>query len=238
MLGLVAVACSSKELDLPQAAPTRFTEAPEDGESDGGGAHPAIYPDALYYPEGVLVAPGEYRPPSAENAAQEKWEALLPAEEGKPVFEGDVNGLRLVDVTNPSIPAPGVCAEASQAKVDWLNVTHLPPGTKAYTPPVAVYCEDGSIGGAYQEFSYTYGSIGVAYWPGDPIVYNSVSADRVEAGTIQGRPAVFMKPLIEEGTGAAALAFLTDRGFILLQTTYLPLDQMIKIAEGITCGEC
>jgi hypothetical protein len=122
--------------------------------------------------------------------------------------------------------------------VDKLVFNYLPPGTAAVTPQQEVVCEDGSVAGAGQHFLTDGPTFDIWYESGERGFPQDAPAERVSAGKVQGRPAVVIRPLTEEGFGRTWVVFTTKNGMIVLDARDMPLDEALKIAEGIRCESC
>jgi hypothetical protein len=199
------------------------------------------------YREPVPLVPGRYESPLASREA-EAWSrgmAAASAENGKPQFEGAINGFRLWSsehaITDDSVRKV-ICGGEDFAEwrlVEKLKFTYLPPGTAAETPQQEVLCPDGSVAGAGQHFIVRDGPVfAIWYESGERAFQNVAPAARVAAGEVQGRAAVIIKPVTEEGFGVSWIAFATDNGFIWLHAFDLPLEEALKIAEGARCESC
>ena len=198
----------------------------------------------FFYLEPVPLVPGKYPWPLGSQAAQERGMAALNAEKGKPQFEGTVNGIRLWSsehgYTDGSVKV--VCGGGDYAEwrlVEKLVFTYLPPGTAAEGPQQEVLCADGSVAGAGQHFVVTDGpTFRIWYESGERAFANEATAKGVQAATVQGRPAVIVRPLTEEGFGRTWVVFATKNGMIQVDAIDMPLDQALKIAEGVRCETC
>jgi hypothetical protein len=230
----------SPEAPAPEAAtddppPPEITPVITGSGSAGG----------FYYLEPVPLVPGRYDSPLASREAWDRGLAAVDAEKAKPKFEGVVNGFRIWSYDHEvadDIAFKVVCGGEDYAEwrlAEKLEFTYLPPGTAAETPQQEVLCPDGSVAGAGQHFIVLDGpGLGIWYERGERAFGFSASVGRISAGKVQGRPAVIINPLTEEGFGDSWVAFETEDGFIWIQAIDLPLDEMLKIAEGVRCGSC
>lgn len=193
------------------------------------------------YPQPVLLVPGDYVPPSASRQAEEKFAEALEASRAQPQFSGVVNGFRVYSWEEAAAdPAKEQqeCVAVQFKEVAIFRAHYLPPGTYARSPQYAGVCADGSTAWVNQDFQYGYGTFSIGYELGERAIGTDATADRVKAGEVNGRPAVFIEPIIEEGNGQSIIAFAMDKGFIVIGATGLPLTETLKIAENITCDGC
>lgn len=220
--GTPAVAPSGKPIDIPAGA-----------IAAGGG------PPEFQQP--VPIVPGDYKPPSASRTALEKEAAALEIAKGMPQFNGVINGFRLYGLEDaardPSLRQQE-CVADRFPQVGLLLFTYLPPGTSAISPQYAGVCVDGTTAWVTQDFVYNYGRFSVSYELGERAIGTDATAERVSEATVAGRPGVIIRPIIEEGNGQSIVAFVMDKGFILVGAVNLPLSETLKIAEGVKCASC
>jgi hypothetical protein len=213
---------------------TDESEPLENEPAEGVGGGPGGVP-----PEDATEVPGEYIPPSASEQAQAKFEAAVAVQEGKPIFEGEVNGFRLVrSNSDGSADLTPLCQATHFEPSDVLAFGYLPPGTAPVSQQSAAICPNGEVLFHNQEFLYEYGSIGVTLLYGEKAVISLSPEDRVKPVDVHGQLGVFEEPLIPEGNGYSKLAFALGGGHVVMEVTGLPADETIKIAEGISCRDC
>lgn len=199
----------------------------------GGGAPPT-------YEEPQRVTEGEYRSPATDF--MEEGLAAEAIDDSKPVFRGTVNGFRLFsfeDGMAPDVP----CTLAEGETLVWglpdeahpspINPTYLPPGTFAIGPVGILLCPDGTLVEALQDFSVSNATFDIRYDVGRPIVVHEAAAERVEAGTINGQPAVIIRPLIPEGWGPSQVVFQSGQGYLTVLSFDMPLEETLKVAKGL-----
>jgi hypothetical protein len=199
----------------------------------------------LQYLEPVPLVPGKYESPLASREAWDRGIAASNAEKDGPQFEGVVNGFRIWSyehaLRDESVMKP-VCGGEDYTEwrlVEKLKFTYLPPGTAAEAPQQEAMCPDGSAGWTGQNFVIRDGpALVIWYETGERAFPVAAPADRVAAGEVQGRPAVTIRPVTEEGFDVSWVAFATDHGFIGIHAVNLLLGETIKIAEGVTCETC
>lgn len=215
--------------------------APSSHEIEGepaGGSH-----DPPRYDEPVQLTDGDYMPPSFpyQQVAEEGIARLEEEKAAYPVFEGTVNGVRLYSFEH-SFADPSVekrrCKRASFEPLDMLKLDYLPPGTFADTPVFAGLCEDGSVGIVMQSLTTHHATFDVIYEPGEAAFGHDAPADRVSTATVAGRHAVIVHPIMEEGFGRSWIGAATENGLLLVDARDLPVEQTLKIAEGVQCAVC
>ncbi|MEX1022886.1 MAG: hypothetical protein WD058_07040, partial [Dehalococcoidia bacterium] len=142
------------------------------------------------------------------------------------------------------------CADVSQQRAS--HEPHEAAGTEidpypAYLPPgaegeqfAATICRDTIIN-AGVEFSFEVGTasawggtFSVVRMRGDHSVPAIWTTDRLRAIEVDGRRAVLVEPLTQDGWGRAALYVHEAWGVTLVQAANLTSDEMIKIAESLS----
>jgi hypothetical protein len=223
--------------DLPPATPSAA-----DGESGSGGGGGGDGP--FLYPQPEQVAPGHREWPLSSMEARQRGGEAFNAAKDKPQFEGVVNGIRLWSFEHAFRDASverKVCGGGEFAEgrvVDRLTFDYLPPGTSAFGPQSEGICEDGSVEGTGQMFVADVPTFTIYYQPGERAFGQDAAADRIEPATVQGQPGVIIRPLTEEGFGRTWVAFATPNGMIVVEASDMPLDEALKIAEGVRCADC
>lgn len=209
----------------------------DDGVDSAGHGYPT-------YPEPVQVVPGNYVSPAGLADAQEEGFAALDQENAKPRFDGVVNGFRLYSyearAADSSIERDWCGGGEIIDFHDWngFSFGYLPPGTAATSPQFASICEDGKIANAGQQFVTYNATFDIVYVPGERAFPHDASEDRVSPVTINDRPGVLISPITEKGFGRSWVAYSVDEGFILVDAQDLPLEEVLKISEGISCATC
>jgi hypothetical protein len=233
--GALVVASSGGEEEVVQQGETARATPKEPVSGTGPGP---------VYEEPLLLVPGQYISPAGSPAAQERGLAAAESERHLPKFEGELNGFRIYDY-DPSVE------DGSEVKI-WcaggdivafaedkrLTFDYLPPGTHALNPQTASVCEDGSVQQVSQGFVTFNASFDVGYQAGERAFQADASAARVTTNTIAGRPAVIIRPLTEEGFGQTWIVTTTEHGFLGVHARDLPLNEVIRIAEGVKCAGC
>jgi hypothetical protein len=136
-----------------------------------------------------------------------------------------------------------VCPEATLSdSAARFEAKYLPANTFERAYPQFWTCVDGSLSAAF--FKYSIGAHGFSIFS---INYIRVSGEAraiatgpVEAIFINGQPGVAVSPSTFEGKeiGQGSVVFLTKNGAIEVIGVGLPLEETIKIAEGIQCEDC
>jgi hypothetical protein len=142
---------------------------------------------------------------------------------------------------------------AAGAVVD-VNPAYLPDGVQLSPSAAAVEVMecDGTIVSVLKEYhvpaKYSAPDVGVLLWSGGGFsIWRMLStvrafplsgaAERMEPISIKGRPAVLMRPVmpgdVDIGMGDMAIVIAEDFGLTAIQGDGLPLEEFIKIAEGL-----
>jgi hypothetical protein len=202
-----------------------------------GGAPGSDVPPTYERPVDLRVFAGPELPDRYPRYTPEQYEAALEASRGLRQFEGEVNGFRLYSFehayTDPSVERK-FCVTQEWPLMQVLTYYYLPVGTHASGPQFAGKCADGALNFVMQEFD----NFQVVYQPGERAFGHDASAPYVGEATIQGRSAVVIAPLLEDGFPRAWVAFAADNGFVLVDGRGLPLPEVLKIAEGVRCEGC
>lgn len=194
------------------------------------------------YKEPVRLTEGDYMPPDFDWVAfGERGMRAVAEAEGEQPFEGDIAGFRLY--TAASISAdPSVerrsCRVETFVEVERLKIEYLPPGTSAFGPQYAGVCGDGSIPWLGREFSGAHGSFDVFYVAGEPAFEHDAPARLIRQSEINDRPALVIEPPLAEGFGRSWVAIQFTGGFVLIDSRDMPMEQTLKIAEGVKCDDC
>ena len=182
-------------------------------------------------------------PPLAE------LERLRQEEASKPKFEGVLNGIRIYSPDAPPEDQPeSPCIGAKPEEVGYPDMSavagtpleivpaYLPAGAEEQPPtfgPVVV-CR-GIVAWVERAWSIPgKGDFNIRRRQGEHAAAIAVPAGRLSAATIDGKPAVLKKPLVE-GYDSAAVYLAEDFGMTVVSGAALGLsmDEMVKIAEGL-----
>ena len=210
-----------------------FTVGRAVNETRSAEARTSRAPNALPQQSGQLT-------PSPEPP----WYVPYLEEERKaPVFDGELNGLRI----GPSVNPRGLCTpgEVRHAPMDVavgtpmeIQPQYLPPESNQYESVTSV-CGDRVIG-VFREYAiapdsarFGGGRVSIARRTGGHEVPLQQAASRASAVSIMGRPAVAFRPLTPEGWGSSALVIAEPWGTTTLQAFGLPAEELQKIAEGL-----
>jgi len=226
----------------------RGTGGGEDVPRTGGG------PYSFFEPR--RVSPGIWFPPASDPEAQARGEAAAAADVRKPRFIGTLNGFPFIDPSEQAeIPDPCAGRKLTFIEDDLdaipFELTYLPPDTFEYQPPYVTTCQDGQreiILNAVREFENGRliegeANLGapftVTYSDMEPVVLSIAPASRVGATTVNGHPGVIIRPVTPEGYAEGMVVFKRDDGgTVEIRGTYMPMDELLKIAEGVRCEGC
>jgi len=256
LAGLAIALAGCRTEDKPSAVspvtePTA-TPAPEASPADSvpsdGGPVPEL-------PEPVRVTEGDWVPPALGEEATQRGEDLfldLVQTRDAPTSV-ELNGFTVgpYDEWVPNLPCS--TSEAKIEKQSPLMVGYLPPNTYETHERQTITCPSDEIwmtvltfrvSLAYQGAD-TIGSraeIRVAYFDRTrALPVPSLQVHEVKAGRVNGRDALFIMPISEDGYGQSMILFATgdsEIGFFEVQAFNLPFEELLKIAEGLSCTEC
>jgi len=222
---LTSWSCQGSETVAPEGAP----QLP--GPVAGG--HPPSYEQPVQVTDGKYVSPAGL----AESKAV-AGEAIAD-EDSKEKFKGVVSGIRLYPFGDADVmDYCGTDDFIGFRESKRLTFGYLPPGTFAETPQYEAVCPDGSAAGFGQEFVGYNFFFEVWYVSGEPAFPHDASTDRISTSTVKGETAVVIRPVTDDGVGSSALIVATPKGAFSVSGHDAPLEEITKIAEGISCEEC
>jgi hypothetical protein len=171
-----------------------------------------------------------------------------PAKTTVPIFDGEVNGFRFYDFDGASkdVEFPNIwCNAAREEPVELFRLDYIPPSVPipsnySADDQTMRFCVDGSRAFATQRYAAGPGSWTVAYSFLEKAIPSLWTTDRVRAATVQGKPAVVVAPATPDGSGTSIVAFDFGDGWVAIEATDMPLDEVLKIAEGVrlVCNGC
>jgi hypothetical protein len=207
----------------------------------------ALFAVGIAFGAVAVLGQGEQPPEGVSDIVLEQ-QRIREEELAKPRFEGVVNGIRLY-ATNADVPPQRnwACTGATPEEVEHVSMdavagtpmeiipTYLPAGAEevdAALPPVI--CK-GTV--AYVEREWIIrrddADFRIQCREGERVVDIDASADRVSASTVRGKPAVLVEPLTPDGYGRSIVIMAEDFGFTVVSAFGLPLEETVKIAEGL-----
>jgi hypothetical protein len=184
----------------------------------------------------------------AQSDIRLEWERIRLEEAAKPTFEGVVNGIRLYTLdAGPDLQRKDACSDAKPDEVEHLTMsavagtpmeiipTYLPPSAEEVDPmwpPVA--CK-GILASVERQWIIRGNDVDIYIRrrQGEHAIATDASPERVSAGTVAGKPAVLVEPLTPEGYGYSAVIVAEDLGLTVVSAFGLPLEETVKIAEGL-----
>ncbi|MBI4728121.1 MAG: hypothetical protein HY775_01255 [Acidobacteria bacterium] len=180
--------------------------------------------------------------------------ALLQADSRKPDFDGIIHGWRIAP--GPTLEADGTgsasrsfdCTpdEAAGDRPTTLDftLTYSPPGAGSPSDPERIVCDGTarSVAVSYPvrtSFGESVVRIDRSTWDRRAFPIEAAS-DRVGAGVVGGKPAVFVRPIdAASGFGPSEILIIEDdeldpfATILHLATSDLPFEQLLEIAEGV-----
>lgn len=118
-----------------------------------------------------------------------------------------------------------------------MRFGYLLPGTFASGPQAMAVCPDGSIAGFGQDFTAGSSTYTISFYVGAAAFRYEQEEGGKYAGEIGGRPAVLLAQN-EQGYERSRIGLAPDNGVIVLDLRMVPLEEAVKIANGIECGVC
>lgn len=194
----------------------------------------AIEPPA--YSEPSSVTTGEYKPVRSGKSAREVLEPFG----FEPVSGDEINGIRLFDYYTEYFHYKDLCGSSDFKEFrDYQGMVfeYLPPGTNVVGPQAAAVCPDESIASFGQEFMTCCSVFQVWYSAGNRALLHQGAGGGKFSGDVNGSPAVVVAET-QEGWAHSQVAIATPNGVIVLETRDMPLEDTMRIADGIRCDEC
>lgn len=204
---------------------------------DGGGA---MSPTGVASPAGSEAPRVGQTPP----AGAPWYEAYLEEERRAPVFDGELNGIRIGPSVVPSGPcrlgeSREVAGDAATGTAVEIRPAYLPPQTSEVGSSASVCAGQTAVAvreyvlAPHPEGAPSGGRVTIVRRLGSHEVPLQQAATRASAATVLGRPAVAFRPLTPEGWGPSALVIAEPWGTTTLQATGLPAAELERIAEGL-----
>jgi len=173
-------------------------------------------------------------------------ERLRQEEDAKPKFEGVVNGIRLYPTGGGASERKDACSDAKGEDVQQVTMdavagtvmeitpTYLPDGAEEQAqmwPPVV--CK-GVLTSVERWWTIRgKATFFIARRQGEQAIDTGASADRISSATVGGKRAAVVKPLTPAGYGWSMVIVAEDFGLTVIGADGLPLDETVKIAEGL-----
>ncbi len=232
--GVVALLVFS-ENDAPPAVQQRdgLSEiaANSPGEGGIGGGPRWVWPPKR-------VTEGDWAPPGASVTITE--DRPLPAAQH---VGGVINGIRMVDPNAPAEVTEHVCY-ARRADLPFpLETTYLPPNAYLMIEPEVLACpDDGQMTAASVRYQIgapgALASFGIGFFAlSEPWAYVVGEVQPVE---INGMKGITVAPERYQGVevGLGSVVVKTSRRMVEISGARMPLDELIKIAQGVKCLVC
>jgi hypothetical protein len=196
-----------------------------------------------YYAEPVELVPGDYLPKDFPfDEVYKRGLAAVEEDKDKPRFTGTIGDFRLYSfdaAKNGTAAERDRCVVTEFRAAGELETRYVPGGTAALSPWYTGYCANDDVALVMREFLTKHGKFSIAYQPGERAFGHDAPSERITEQTLSAnQAAVIIQPVLEEGFGRSWVAIETSGGFILVEAVDLPLSEVIKIAEGVTCGAC
>ncbi len=195
----------------------------------------------------VVVGQGDQPPEGVPDIVLE-WEAARQEEEAKPRFEGVVNGIRLYRTgAEPAVHRESACNYVKPEELEYVTIsevagtpmeivpTYLPAGAEEIAPMWPPMICKGILANVEREWIMRHegANFFIARRQGEQAIDINASADRVSPGTINGKPAALVAPITPDGYGQSMVIVAEDFGITIVSAFGLPLEETVKIAEGL-----
>lgn len=184
----------------------------------------------------------------AEPDIRLEWERIRLEEAAKPKFEGVVNGIRLYGPdADAAVQRESPCNYVKPEELEYVTMsdvagtpmeiipTYLPAGAEEVDPMWPPMVCRGILASVERQWLVRGKGVDIFIYrrQGEHATATEASPERVSAGTVSGRPAALIKPLTPEGYGQSAVIVAEDFGITIVSAFGLPLEETIKIAEGL-----
>jgi len=227
---LAVLACGDSE-GLPQGTPS--TTSP-----GGGGEGP------LPYASPIARATGAFPVPAYDPANSERNKSIVDVQRSLPPFSGDIAGFRLYLMGDTPRKWPCEDAEATTnddtpAEKMPFAVSYFTPGTVEEVRPYLRTCPDGAVYYAFRTFHVGPAQYTVSLTGGERAILNDEwKVGHVKESVVHGQEAVVVEPWHPDGYGSSMVAWPAANGFLMVRANALPVQEVLKIAEGVTCPGC
>lgn len=198
------------------------------------------------------VTAGDYRNPVLGPEAEARGNEAARAEDAKPKVMAWMNGIYLWPdyrdlkpgqtpdpASNPRPPCPGKATIPSEAELRaspfFIDIPdYLPPGARETEAPYGEKCGDTLVLISRQFALGHYGSyLGIVRRIGTRAAQSSTSVDRVSSGVINGKPALFIRPLNAEGFGGSGIFILDGDVVTSVGGLDMPFSDVLRVARGV-----
>ncbi len=270
MSGRIPIALAGIAVAFGLVSCTASDEAQPSTPSGDVAASPApagddAAPTALREPQGggppipldtpLRVTAGDYVPPALSDEAQVTGKALLDTAVGQSGRTVTLNGFTVGTGEVGPLPCPPETATRGPADQHPIKIDYLPPNTFETYELYWWVCENGSTavaGRFFQVSPVTTDGAEPSQWNSASLTIRFINTERaypfyiypfqsVEAGTVNGRLAVFIKPVTPQGYGLSEILITTadpEVGYLEIGASHLPFEELLKVAEGVSCPGC
>ena len=184
----------------------------------------------------------------ASPDVRQEWERIRLEEAAKPTFEGVVNGIRLYSLdAEAAVQRESACNYVKPEELEYVTMsdvagtpmeivpTYLPAGAEEVDPMWPPMVCKGILASVERQWLVRGKGVDIFIYrrQGEHATATDASPERVSAGTVSGKPAVLVEPLTPEGYGYSSVIVAEDFGLTVVSAFGLPLEETIKIAEGL-----
>ena len=208
--------------------------------SVGGAPQPLDKP--VRVTEGDWIPPGTTKDAFLEGtAASESLQAA-----NAPLYDGEIGGFRIgASVEKRETACPPGTASAGTADKFPFTLKYLPPNTFETYEPYLMLCPDGAVYGAMRLFQIGAGGeafdeavFKVEFVGAEKAVNAQLLEQTLSTGSVAGRTSVEVHPLTASGFGGSRVLLPFEKGFVQVTAYNLPFDEVLRIAEGVSCESC
>jgi hypothetical protein len=247
-----ASACDDEGEDIPGDAtelppqPVSSETAPPEGATHTPqpfSGRTNSWPQSFATP--IVRSEGYYMAPAYDPSNGEEIDAAIDRAAELEVFHGTIGGFLFLDPEEfaERWPFPCLSTQASNEAVEPdevpFGVTYFPPGTIEETKPLLRVCADGAVYYTFRTFKVGPAEFTVAYTGGDLSIHNdSHRVGYVKEASLHGRTGVIAETFLPHGAGASAASWPSGNGYMSVRSFGLPVEELMKIVEGVTCADC
>ena len=208
----------------------------------GAGGAPQPLDKPVRVTEGDWIPPGTTKEAMLEGtAAAETLQAA-----NAPLFDGEIGGFRIgASVGKRETACPPGTASVGTADKFPFTLKYLPPNTFETYEPYLMLCPDGAVYGAMRLFQISAGGeafreaeFKVEFAGAEKSIQAQFLEQTLSTGSVGGKIGVEVRPLTASGFGRSRVLLPYEKGYVQVTAYNLPFDEVLRIAEGVSCESC
>jgi hypothetical protein len=221
--------------------PIESVPPPEGPEGVGGGDEFPIYREP-HRP----ITPGTFNSQLTPEA-RERGNDAARADAAKPRFKGWVGDIYVGADPDPKHVPIFPCEKqlvtligrpedenALRASPHWFDhPSYLPPGTSEWTYPYGQACSSEPAFDIERHYLINGGGNMIIVRSWRRFFPQDFSRDRVQSGSVAGRPSVIIPPFTPEGAGDTHVIIREEKGTIRISGFGMPLSEIQKVGEAL-----